>query len=925
VFYGPGVSGSIFSPKIAGSDNSPHTIGYVLNILKSNFTCSQLTSAVVSVLPNVASFNGFNPVYCFDNGPDVITVAGVPAGSTDLKFTLTNPAGLISQSGTTATIDPGKMDPGNNVDKLYFSYNYSGVFFEISESFVIDKVEQATITNLKANQSLCNKDAPFELESYPKGGIFSSPSPIVNGTILDPSKLIPTGTTYVDYTFTNSATNCSSSVHVPIVINPSPVLSFKVADDCIENDKDITQFINESVSQDPVSEWRWDFIEPSGKPGAPDFSKDPAYLFKTGGLANIKLTTTTVNGCQAILSKNIELGIKPVANFYWRDDCLGSNDGFLTIRDTTTGTSAIISREWTIFNTLVNTNATVIKYQKVTEGYVPVKLVVKTNYLNCAAEVTKNIYIRKNISLKTDDYFEDFESGNSGGWVKNDESTPIWSFGTPNRPMIDDASSPSHAWYTSYSLTGQKTDSASVISPCFDFSSSQRPMFRMQVRSKFDRNADGAVLEYKVGDRMKWQPVGSLEDGISWFNSPSIRFPGGSQTGWTTINAADTLWKSVANTLTELAGKKDVKFRIKYGTDGNASDNDGIAFDDIYIGERSRKVLLEHFTNTGSSAGSEATKFVDDFLKRRVNDVINIQYHTNFPGTDPFYTSNQGDASARIFSYGLSKVPYSLIDGGFSKDDYASLSDYKTTKLDTNDLSRRSLMDSRFLISITPEISGGVLTVKSTVTATEAFTSDNLVLYLAVTEKKNNSQSGSLKDKTFLNVFRKFMPDAGGLELRRTWAKNEPVSIPDQTWIIENITNFSDIEVIAFIQNSQTKEIYQTESKILKTGKSATDKSIQDKNVKVLEDESFSAVITFGLYPNPAKGRLTIEFSNPVETDADVRIYDLQGAVKSAFKVAAGESSLIIDDLGLRAGIYLVRVTSGGTDLGFRKLIVSGD
>ena len=142
-------------------------------------------------------------------------------------------------------------------------------------------------------------------------------------------------------------------------------------------------------------------------------------------------------------------------------------------------------------------------------------------------------------------------------------------------------------------------------------------MFRMQMRTKFDRNADGAVLEYKVGDRMKWQPVGSLEDGISWFNSPSIRFPGGNQTGWTTMNLQIHLWKTVANTLTELAGKKDVKFRIKYGTDGNASDNDGIAFDDIYIGERSRKVLLEHFTNTGSSAGSDATKFVDDFLKRQ--------------------------------------------------------------------------------------------------------------------------------------------------------------------------------------------------------------------------------------------------------------------------------------------------------------------
>jgi len=921
-FYGPGVSGTVFSPKNAGSDSSPHTLLYVLNIIKSNYTCSQQTSAIVSVLPNVASFNGFNPVYCYDNGTDIITVTGVPGGATDLKFTITNPAGLVSQSGTMATIDPGMMDPGNNVDSLHFSYNYSGSFYKISESFTIDKVDKAAINNLMSGDTICNSRAPFELYPSPLGGVFSSP--VVNGTILDPKKLDPTGgNTYVNYTFTNFKTGCSSSIHVPVVINPAPVLSFTVADYCIENDKDITQFINSSTSVDPVKEWTWLFTESNGDIGRSKL-ESPGYLFKTGGLSRVELTEKTIKNCSSTRQITFEFGSKPVANFYWRDDCLGSNEGFLTIRDTSSGTSAIISREWTIFNTLVDRDVTEIKYQKVTEGYVPVKLVVKTNYLDCAAEITKNIYIRKNISLAADDYIENFESGN-GGWVKYDEATQLWNFGTPDRPVINNASSPANAWYTSYSLTGQKRDSASVVSPCFDFSASLRPMFRMQMRTKFDKNADGAVLEYKVGDRMKWKPVGSLDDGINWFNSPSIRFPEGNQTGWTTNDAADTLWKSVANTLTDLAGKKYVKFRIKYGTDGYASDNDGIAFDDIYIGESTRKVLLEHYTNAGSRSGSEATAYVNEIIKGKEKDIINIQYHTNFPGNDLYFSSNPGDASARIFSYGLSKVPYSLIDGGFSKDEYASLSNYKTAKLDSDDLSRRSLMDSRFRISVTPEIAGGVLKVNSSVTAVEGFTSDNLVLYLVVTEKENDKETGALGEKNFYNVFRKFIPDAGGIGLRRTWTKGELVLVPEQTWIIENIKDFSDIEVIAFIQNSQTKEVYQAESKVLPTGKSATDKSIQDKNAIGNEDKLFPAVISFGLYPNPAVGRLTIEFSSPVETDADIRIYDMQGAVKSAFKVAVGESSLIIDDLGLRSGIYLVRITSGGKDLGFRKLIVSGD
>ncbi|MDQ1331985.1 MAG: type sorting protein, partial [Bacteroidota bacterium] len=60
-------------------------------------------------------------------------------------------------------------------------------------------------------------------------------------------------------------------------------------------------------------------------------------------------------------------------------------------------------------------------------------------------------------------------------------------------------------------------------------------------------------------------------------------------------------------------------------------------------------------------------------------------------------------------------------------------------------------------------------------------------------------------------------------------------------------------------------------------------------------------------------------------SDADIRIYDLQGVIISTYKVASGESIFTIDDNRLRAGIYLVRITCGGVDLGFRKLIVAGN
>ena len=172
VFSGPGVSNGIFSPKTVGSTGSPYTIGYFLNIVNTSYNCSQQASQQIIVNPNVAYFNGFNSVYCHDSGPDIITVSGVPTGSTIIGFSLTNPNGIVSQSGFSVTVDPGRIRPGNNADTLYFSYNNTGIFYKINQSFVIDSVGTA-IRILNLNAAFCKGD-PKEYISiegaYPAGG-----------------------------------------------------------------------------------------------------------------------------------------------------------------------------------------------------------------------------------------------------------------------------------------------------------------------------------------------------------------------------------------------------------------------------------------------------------------------------------------------------------------------------------------------------------------------------------------------------------------------------------------------------------------------------------------------------------------------------------------------------------------------------------
>jgi len=900
-FSGNGVSGDWLFPDIAGPGE--HEISY--SITDSNNCYSDL-ALKTTIRKGLGTFEDLPSVICYRDTTFNVKVVGLPPASDITIVDFINTKNSIVHIPGATDADYNIPAAGAGIDTLIFSYQWEGVDFDISTSVYVDSVGQVVIQNLLPGDEICNNMNPFELFTTHNGGVFTGP---VVGGYFDPSKTI--GPTSVSYTYTNQNTGCSTSTIVPVTVFPAPDVSFLPVDVCIQSASDSTFFINKTTSADSVKLWSWEFADVAGT-GVSQLM-EPGYPFKTGGLHIVSLTATTINNCSARKDSTINLGVKPEADFYWMRECYYPNDSIMFF-DTTFSTSPIISQRWNIvgnepFSTRLNS-----KYPKDTTGYLEVQYIVNTSYENCSDTVTKSIYIRPAVALTVDNpYDQKFEAG-KGGWVKAQNTGNSWLFGKPDGDVINTAASGNNAWFTNSALINQKIESSSIVSPCFDFTDIERPMIRIKLRTQFDRNRDGAVLQYMIGDVGKWQPVGTLDDGINWFNSPLIKGePGGEQIGWTTNNPRDTLWKEAHHILDDLKNSTDVKFRIAYGSDGTAQDNDGIAFDDIWIGERTRNVLLEHFTNTSDLENSDAAAMVNTIALNKTEDVINIQYHTNFPGADPFYDTNPGDASARILFYGLIKTPYTFIDGGTGKD-FANISDYNLASIDSNDVTRRSLINPRFDISMNPTVSGSVLTIENgQITALEDINTDNLTLYLAVTEKENRDVVGANGDTIFYNVFRKFIPDAGGQNLKTSWTIGESVPFPEQSWLIENIKNSADIEVIAFIQNNITKQLYQASSDTI-------------QNIIVgIEDLFQGKGGDFALYPNPAVNRFTIAFEEPLTHDVDIRIYDMRGSVIADYKAGSGSTEFTIENPALKEGIYLVRVSLKGIDSGFRKLIISGD
>ena len=903
-FVGNGVSANKLFPDLAGTG-----LDIITYSIKDENLCYNDSTQSTIIRKAQGTIVGLPPVVCYWDTTYNVTATGLPPGVTVLDFT--NKKNSIVHTPLSTNASYNILAAGSGSDTLIFSYLWDNVGYAITTVVNIDSIGQVVINNLLPDDIVCANQAPFELFASPSGGVFTGP---VTGGYLDPSKAM--GLTSVSYKYTNIKSQCSATTVVPFKIAPAPAVAFAPADVCIENSSDTTFFLNNTVSADPVASWLWEFTDPGGSKTST--AKNPGSLYTTGSFHSVTLTATTVNKCTSSKVSTIDLGVRPLADFYWKNECFIANDS-IKLFDTTFSFSSIVSRSWNFSDGGPLQYGKTTKYPKKSKGYLPVTYIVKTSYANCADTISRSVYIRPTISLATDNYFENFESGN-GDWVKGEETVNNWSFGKPDRSVINSAASGSNAWYTNYDIANQKVESYSIISPCFDFSLSVRPMIMIKLFKRFSENRDGAALQYKIGDIGTWQYVGSFEDGINWYNSTLIKgHPGGEQIGWTTVGTPDTKWIESRHSLDSLKGKKNVKLRIAYGSDGTSTNNDGIAFDDISIEERTRNVLLEHFANTSSLTSSEATAMIDEISHTYDADIVNIQYHTNFPGIDSFYLDNPGDASARILFYGLTKAPYSFVDGGTNKSyanifDYSSIeSDLSLTKIDPNDVTRRSLITPAFNINLDPtNVSGGILTVGGKISAMQDIDLTNLKLYFAVIEKLDTTRKGADSETRFYNIFRKFIPDAGGINLKKTWTKGEVFTIPDETWVIEETLNSADIEVVAFIQNSVTKEMYQASS------------VLEPDIIVGIEKPHTGGQLDFALYPNPAESRLTIRFGEMLESVTDIYIYDYSGAIVRTYKAGSGQTEFTIDDLGLKDGIYLIKISSESANFGFKKLIIAG-
>jgi hypothetical protein len=752
-----------------------------------------------------------------------------------------------------------------------------------------------------------------------------------------------------------------------IIVTPSAVANFDALNFC---ETDPIQFKNNSsidskVFSSSIVSYDWNFGDETRSSSA-----NPSKLYSGFGdrKVTLKLITESIvplNGdsrnvetCFAEVSKVVSIGAKPEAEFDWDGVCIDASGRSTTqfddiTKDVFPPTYIIDTYTWDFgdattitgkaadpiigsANTSGKFDRPLHVYSK--DGVFNVTMAVVTTQ-GCKSEFTQKIGILP-FGGSIFPYFEDFEKPDHG-WIaeafqaRNSPTTVAsdpryipsdtsWILTRPTGANISSASSGTLAWWTGHNQREQiskpfdtyyRNENSVVNGPCYDLTLLKRPMISVDYYSDAEKNLDGVVLQYSTDGGSTWKVIGNDGQGINWYNGRSILgSPGNGENfenfGWTEKQGG---WKNARFNLDMIPerARSKVRIRFAFGTnDGNAPliTHDGFAFDNVFVGEKPRNVVVENFINNSSAAALNANDelsnlFVAENLDRKgAPDFRLLQYHTNFPGLDTLYNHNPEHQDARNYYYNNSKVPFAVIDGrlgNFIDGTFAGSPD----EIDTVAIDRRALTDPEFTITLdTLTTTVDSVNVSVTLKANIDYP-DPVIMQVALVDDGMDR---------FRNVFKKGLFGREGVTIVEPWLQSGPA----KTFIARNsidipISREDSLSVIAYVFNKKTRVILQ--SKYLK---------LANKRMSVITGIN-SESIHLKLYPNPSAG-ISYLSSSSVESGS-WQLIDQRGVVVSRGYLRK-ESELNpaeIDVTGLANGLYIMKVVLDNNQVKYTKLIVN--
>ncbi|NIA29502.1 MAG: PEGA domain-containing protein [Actinobacteria bacterium] len=220
-----------------------------------------------------------------------------------------------------------------------------------------------------------------------------------------------------------------------------------------------------------------------------------------------------------------------------------------------------------------------------------------------------------------------------------------------------------------------------------------------------------------------------------------------------------------------------------------------------------RTVLVEHFSSSTCVPCVTADEAISSFLQNNgVARVVSINYHTEIPAPgDPMYLAAKEDNDARMTYYKIFTNPIVWFDG--------VISELGTSNLDArleNAFQTRTIVLPKAAMEILHFKKSNDM-VSGTIRVEALSELQNIKLQIAVVEKNVDYENppGQNGQKHFFDVLRTFYPTPDGTLLS--------LPVDEKTFIQFSLPSASQwktvqLEVIAFLQDQDTKEVLQAAS-----------------------------------------------------------------------------------------------------------------
>lgn len=926
-FFGPGVANDRFYPSIASYENSPHSI---ICTLTNSFGCKSTDTTDLYVLLGDAS------LYLVSKEDSISTICdkslsySLRGNNSDRmpgRFELYDQAGLAPINGFITDDNPDDneavLNPSGLSGTYELIYTYGVNELEISASLTIDISEMDGVEITGLPDQVCQSDEPYLLLPDPGmddlSPIFVFSGPGVTGTqeegfYFNPGSTdVIEGKNLIELEYT-SGLGCQASASREVTNQYAPRLSFSISPVCLPASGGQVSFENTSSGKFAVTGWSWDYGDPDSGENNHSEQEDGEHFYEQPGDWTISLTATTTNGCIAVLSMDTVLADQPEADFTLVNDCFikGVKTSFI---DRSTSAFADISELTWTFKTstggvlgieLSESPEDTIAYDFRSLGAYQVQLQIK-NEVGCAGEISKSFELLPITNLRYSGYYENFD-GEAKGWeALSVDGMFSWVRDEPDFSGFQ-ASEGNLSWYTDLPEMTGYLEHSWIQSPCFDLSGLRTPLVQMDLMKSFVPGVDGAVLQYQELVSDGWTTIGIPGEGLNWYNVTDIENkPGGSSSGWGLSQfVPDTEWVNAAYSLEELAGKPFVKLRVAIATgERQELGNQGFAFDNFFIGQRYRGSVLEYFTNASSAEAGDADEVMKAFVKEHPGIVYDLQYHTDFPGSDPMNLNNPYPTSIRTFSYGIHTVPYAILNGGTGEAYRYDFSD-PSREPSSEALLLASLEIPLFDIRLEVDYLADSLKGRARVICnTDGYSSD-LQLYLVVIEREQTSYSGLVRD-TFRNVVLDVLPTTAGELLSNEWIRGGVDTVEFEWEYAGYVEDVEDLSLIAFVQDRNSGKVLQATAIPHTPGVGISPEG---------NDRGF-----FHLYPNPARDRLYLNFGIEPDKSGSIRVVDLSGRMFLETEVHAGQQIKVLDVSGLTDGMFLIYRMEDGAIKGYSKFI----